>query len=60
VVAKRPQIRIYNGNNTFSANLWLLYVADDIPYKIELNFDYSKGTTTADRNTLYSVNVSIQ
>jgi len=60
LVKRSPQKRVYRGHDTFSAELGLHYVADGIAYAIELNFNYSTGTETSDKNTLYSIRVKAQ
>ena len=59
LVVKKPQKGTYRGHDTFIATLELLYKSDGLSYKISLNFNYSNGSTTSDKNTLYSINVSV-
>jgi len=56
-VKKNPQTGTYSGHSTFIAELELSYTAEGILYEIELDFNYSNGTKTSDRNTLYSIRV---
>ena len=57
VINKKPEKRFYRGYDTFTAKLELLYMAEGVSYKIELDFNYSRGTETSDKNTLYSIKV---
>jgi hypothetical protein len=60
LVVKKPQKEIYQDHDTFTAKLELLYTADGFTYAIELDFKYSKGTTTVDNNTLYNISVRVR
>jgi hypothetical protein len=50
---KPPTVR----DGSFSAVLSAFYSVGGMKYKIELHFDYLKGTTRSDLNTLYSIDV---
>ncbi|MCL1958944.1 MAG: hypothetical protein FWF68_05030 [Spirochaetes bacterium] len=54
-VTKSPQTGTYNGHSTFIAELVLSYTAEGISYVIDLDFNYSEGTKTSDKKTLYSI-----
>jgi len=54
-VKKNPQTGTYRGQSTFIAELVLSYTAEGILYEIDLDFNYSDGTKTSDKNTLYSI-----
>jgi hypothetical protein len=51
-----PQIVEYNGHNSLSAKISATKQAR-IPIEIQLNFNYSEGTTTDSPGTLYSITV---
>jgi len=56
-VEKSPQKGSYDGHSTFVAELVFSYIAEGVLYEIELNFNYSDGDKSSDRNTLYSIRV---
>ena len=57
-ILNEPTLKIYNGRKYFHANVIFSYNADGIGYSIELDFYYSKGLRTSDKNTLSSIGVS--
>jgi len=59
LVVKKPEKENRNGKEIFNATLWILYVADDISYRIELDFINAEGTTS-DKNTLSFIHVRAQ
>jgi zinc ribbon protein len=54
-IAEPPHIVIWQGHDSFSAKI----VAIKGTIKIELGFDYSEGTTTDSKGTLYNISVSV-
>jgi len=54
-ITKSPEIRIYSGHNTFVAKIEFSYRNYGVSYSIYLDFNYSTGTKTTDKNTLYSI-----
>ena len=55
-VNERPHTKQWQGHDSFSARV----IAEDTgmyPHAIELNFNYSEGTTTSSDKTLYSLSV---
>jgi hypothetical protein len=52
---------INGGKPSFSARVEIIFTSkSNIPYRMTLNFDYSSGTTSRDKNTLYSISVNVR
>lgn len=52
-----PHTEKYGDNDSFSAIMQLQYVDSGIVYLLTLNFNFGKGTTSADKDTLHSIDV---
>lgn len=58
--AKAPVIAEFQGHPSFSARILAKYQMGKIIYKLELDFNYSTGTTVLDEGTLYYLRVTAE
>jgi hypothetical protein len=57
-ISKPPSVVMYQGHNSFSAEI-IATKGTEIPMEIKLDFNYSEGTTTDSKGTLYSIGISV-
>ncbi len=56
IIKDEPKVSKYDGHDSFSAEI-IASKTVEIPIEIELDFNYSHGTSTTSKATLYSISV---
>ena len=59
VVTKPPKTEQYEGKPCFTAEVMAYYQSQGVRYALQLNFNYNKGASVTDSQTLYSIRVVI-